>query len=67
MFFTLPGQEDEIAANVDKYMDSYARDTSVDELEEVRVWSASFGKTAGQSMLKPDVDIAIILPRFSKQ
>jgi DNA ligase-4 len=28
-------KEEEIAANVDKYMDSYARDTNVDELNEV--------------------------------
>lgn len=37
MFFVLPGQEDDIAANVDKYMDSFARDTSMDELEEVSI------------------------------
>ncbi|OQD81483.1 hypothetical protein PENANT_c027G05932 [Penicillium antarcticum] len=35
MFFTMKDQEAEIATNVDKYMDSYARDTSVDELREI--------------------------------
>lgn len=35
MFFTMKDKEEEIAANVDKYMDSYARDTNVDELNEV--------------------------------
>lgn len=41
MFFVLPGQEDEIAANIDMYGDSFARDTSTDELEEVSVCSHS--------------------------
>ncbi|KAJ6176959.1 hypothetical protein N7485_003873 [Penicillium canescens] len=35
MFFTMEDKEEEIAANVDKYMDSYARDTNVDELKEI--------------------------------
>jgi DNA ligase-4 len=35
MFFTMEDKEEEIAANVDKYTDSYARDTNVDELKEV--------------------------------
>lgn len=35
MFFMTEDKEEEVAANVDKFMDSYARDTTVDELKDV--------------------------------
>lgn len=35
MFFTKEDQREEIENNVDRYMDSYARDTTVVELKEV--------------------------------
>ncbi|CAI7664816.1 unnamed protein product [Penicillium glandicola] len=35
MFFMTEDKEEEVAANVDKFMDSYARDTTVDELKEI--------------------------------
>ena len=35
MFFTPPDKQDEIAASMDQFNDSYARDTSVDELDDV--------------------------------
>jgi DNA ligase-4 len=35
MFFIMEDREDEIAANVDKFADSYARDTTVNELQDV--------------------------------
>lgn len=35
MFFMTEDNEEEVAANVDKFMDSYARDTTVDELKDV--------------------------------
>lgn len=36
MFFTMEDKEEEISVNVDPFMDSYARDTTVDELKDVR-------------------------------
>lgn len=38
MFFTTDGRREEIESNIDQYNDSYARDTTKDELKEV--WSA---------------------------
>ena len=35
MFFTMEDREDEIQINVDRFSDSYARNTNVDELTEV--------------------------------
>lgn len=35
MFFMTEDKEEEVAANVDKFMDSYARDTTADELKDV--------------------------------
>ncbi|KAI2728363.1 hypothetical protein CBS147354_2283 [Penicillium roqueforti] len=35
MFFMTEDKEEEVTANVDKFMDSYARDTTVDELKDV--------------------------------
>jgi hypothetical protein len=35
MFFTLEDQDEDIKLNVDRFMDSYARDTTIDELKEV--------------------------------
>lgn len=35
MFFMTEDNEEEVAANVDKFMDSYARDTTVEELKDV--------------------------------
>lgn len=35
MFFMTEDKEEEVAANVDKFMDSYARDTTVNELKDV--------------------------------
>jgi DNA ligase-4 len=35
MFFMTEEKEEEVAANVDKFMDSYARDTTVNELKDV--------------------------------
>lgn len=35
MFFTMEDQDEDIKLNVDQFMDSYARDTTVDELKEV--------------------------------
>lgn len=35
MFFVTEDREDEITANVDKFADSYARDTTMDELKDV--------------------------------
>jgi len=35
MFFTKQDRQDEIARNVDRYSDSYARDVTVAELKEV--------------------------------
>ena len=35
MFFTMEDREDEIEINVDRFSDSYARDTNVDELKDV--------------------------------
>jgi DNA ligase-4 len=34
-------KEEEIAASVDRFNDSYARDTNIDELKDVRTPSAS--------------------------
>lgn len=36
MFFMTQGKEEEVTANTDQFMDSYARDTTVDELKDVR-------------------------------
>lgn len=36
VFFMPEGKEEEVTANVDKFGDSYARDTTVDELKDVR-------------------------------
>lgn len=41
MFFVMEDRDEEIAINVDQYTDSYARDTDVDELKEVR-WPKNF-------------------------
>lgn len=38
MFFTVEDQDEDIKMNVDQFMDSYARDTTVDELKEVRLF-----------------------------
>lgn len=41
MFFTREDRKEQIASNVDRFMDSYARDTTVEELKEVcnyRTW-----------------------------
>jgi len=35
MFFTMEDQNEDIKLNIDKFMDSYARDTTVEELTEV--------------------------------
>jgi DNA ligase-4 len=35
MFFIMEDREEEITANVDKFSDSYARDTTADELKDV--------------------------------
>lgn len=35
MFFMREDEEEEVVANVDQFMDSYARDTTVEELKEV--------------------------------
>lgn len=35
MFFMTEEKEEEVAANVDKFMDSYARDATVNELKDV--------------------------------
>ena len=35
MYWTKPDQEEEVKADVDRFGDSYARDTSADELREV--------------------------------
>ncbi|KAJ5783003.1 Nucleic acid-binding OB-fold [Penicillium paradoxum] len=35
MFFMTEGTEEEVTANVDKFMDSYTRDTTVDELTDI--------------------------------
>ncbi|KAJ5120654.1 Nucleic acid-binding OB-fold [Penicillium bovifimosum] len=35
MFFMTEDKEEEVAANVDKFNDSYARDTNIDELREI--------------------------------
>jgi DNA ligase-4 len=37
MFFIMEGRDEEFKINVDPFNDSYARDTNVDELKEVRV------------------------------
>lgn len=36
MFFATPGKHDEVASNVDQFGDSYARDTTSEELSDVR-------------------------------
>lgn len=36
MFFTIGDKEDEISMNVDQFSDSFARDTTMDELESVQ-------------------------------
>lgn len=36
MFFTTKGKQEEIESNIDQFNDSYARDTTVDELKDVR-------------------------------
>lgn len=36
MFFIMQDREEEFTMNVDQFSDSYARDTTVDELKEVR-------------------------------
>lgn len=41
MFFTMEDRDDEIKVNVDRFSDSYARDTNVDELKEVPLTHAS--------------------------
>lgn len=49
MYFAKEDEKEEIASNVDKYSDSYARDTSPSELKEVNFpqsllpWTHSFG------------------------
>ncbi|CAL5871082.1 uncharacterized protein PFLUO_LOCUS5328 [Penicillium psychrofluorescens] len=35
MFFMTQGKEEEVTANTDQFMDSYARDTTVDELKDI--------------------------------
>jgi len=35
MFFTVEDQDEAVKLNVDQFMDSYARDITVDELKEV--------------------------------
>lgn len=42
MFFTKQDRQDEIAGNVDKYSDSYARDVTMAELKEVTLHSIAF-------------------------
>lgn len=42
MFFTMEDQDEDIKLNVDQFMDSYARDTTVDELKEVCLIYSSF-------------------------
>ena len=37
MYFTTEDEKEEIASHVDKYSDSYARDTTPAELKEVSV------------------------------
>ena len=37
MLFTVDGREEEIGANVDRFGDSFARQTDVEELREVRI------------------------------
>lgn len=39
MFFTKEDHRDEIEGNVDRFLDSYARDTMVEELKEVSLFS----------------------------
>lgn len=41
MFFTVEDRDDEIKLNVDRFSDSYARDTNVDELKKVPCTHAS--------------------------
>jgi len=36
MFFIMEDRDEEIKLNVDPFNDSYARDTNLDELKEVR-------------------------------
>lgn len=36
MFFTTEGKQEETESNIDQFNDSYARDTTVDELKDVR-------------------------------
>lgn len=36
MFFTMEDQDEQFSANVDPFMDSYTRDTTIDELKDVR-------------------------------
>lgn len=37
MFFTMEDRDEEIIVNVDRFTDSYTRDTNVDELKDVRL------------------------------
>ena len=39
MFWTTKDQEEEVNTSVDRFSDSYARDTTVDELKGVRSYS----------------------------
>ena len=39
MFFIMEDREDEININADRFGDSFARDTSAEELKEVRLQS----------------------------
>lgn len=36
MFWATKDQEEEVKSNIDRFTDSYARDTVVEELKEVR-------------------------------
>lgn len=38
MFFIMEDRDEEININIDPFNDSYARDTNVDELKEVRIY-----------------------------
>ena len=43
MFFIMEDKEEEFTCNVDQFFDSYARDTTVDELTEVRDRASKHG------------------------
>ncbi|KAJ5677992.1 Nucleic acid-binding OB-fold [Penicillium maclennaniae] len=53
MFFVMEGRDEDIIINVDPFDDSYARDTSVDELKEVNPQSNGNHPTAKQHPSRP--------------